>query len=124
MNTETLRPLLEDAGPFASVWLDVSQDTANGAATLETRRRDLRDRLAELGAGDNLLRAGDEALSASGPAVGRAGRALVASTRHVVATPTAEPPAGLQARVSDLPYLLPVLRRSTPLVPHVLVVVD
>ena len=124
MNTETLRPLLEDAGPFASVWLDVSQDTENGAAALEVRRRDLRDRLAALGAGDDLVQAVDEAVRAGGPAVGRAGRALVATTRHVVATQTDEPPADLQARVSDLPYVLPVLRRSTPLVPHVLVVVD
>jgi len=48
----------------------------------------------------------------------------VATTHRVVATPTAEPPADLQARVSTLPYLLPVVRRSTALVPHVLVVVD
>jgi peptide subunit release factor 1 (eRF1) len=124
MNTETLRSLVSEPGPFASVWLDVSQDSEDAAAALVLRRRELRDRLTELGASPDLVRVVDEAIVDADPVVGRGGRVLIATEHRVLSAPTADPPPTVQARFSDLPYLLPVMQRVTAGVSHVLVVVD
>ncbi|MEV0679713.1 hypothetical protein AB0I60_24620 [Actinosynnema sp. NPDC050436] len=101
-------------GPFASVYLDVGTH-------LEARWRAARDQLEGAGADPALLAALDEALISTTPP-GMTGRALVAGDgRVLVDVFLPVPPSGYVARFGELPYLLPMVDLSEPLLPHVVV---
>ncbi|WP_219150701.1 Vms1/Ankzf1 family peptidyl-tRNA hydrolase [Amycolatopsis sp. TNS106] len=125
MHTSTLRQVTVREGPFASVYFDSSHDTEDAAARLDLRWRSLRKRLADEGAEERTLGALDAAVAAAPPSEGRAGRALVAEGGDVVLDEElVEPPLREVARVAPQPYLLPLLRLTPAVVPHVVVVVD
>lgn len=120
-----LRKLVASRGPFASVYLDGSRDTEDAAKEIDLRWRSARKQLADQGAGEPTLTALDEAIQADTPVPGRAGRILVAAGDRVLAdehVPHA-PPVPV-ARVSTLPYLVPLVTAGPPRVPHVVVAVD
>jgi hypothetical protein len=117
-----LRSLLENPGPFASVYLDTT-DTNRGAdaQAREVHWRDLREELAK--EHDDAATLDAVAAALTGPeifgvegvaAFGTGGRAPLA-----VALPGAPPREA--ARWSHLPDLLPLLVQSPPRPPHLLV---
>jgi hypothetical protein len=115
MDTRTLHDLVLGDGPFASVYFD-----AGGLVDL--RWRAVRDQLEAQDASPALLDALGAAMSSSS---GTGGRALIARGDRVVFDRYLPvPPAGYTARVSALPYLLPLVDLAEPLVPHVVVRLD
>ncbi|CCH33777.1 hypothetical protein ABZ816_21720 [Actinosynnema sp. NPDC047251] len=101
-------------GPFASVYLDVSDH-------LDLRWRAVRDQLEGFGAGPGVLAVLDGAMVEATPA-GMTGRALVVGDGRVLVDRFLPvPPTGYVARFGDLPYLLPMVDLSEPLLPHVVV---
>lgn len=125
LDTRPLRDLIARSGPFASAYLDFSNDTEDAADQLELRRRAVRAGLLDQGADGSTVDAIDDAISSHEPAVGRAGLAVIGAEGSVLHTELLpEPPAAPVVRNSPLPYLLPLAEHSRPAVPHVLAVVD
>ncbi|HKV20563.1 MAG TPA: hypothetical protein VJR50_16130 [Mycobacterium sp.] len=113
MQADRFRQLLSAKGPYASVYFDDSHDTEDAAAQLDIKLRDLRRQLEEQGAdatvGDRLERA----VRGSSPPVGKSGRAIVVGSEAVVFDETLVRPAPSPVvRVSDLPYVVPVVEYS------------
>jgi hypothetical protein len=105
-----LRDLLAADGPFASVCFAGGDD-------LDSRWQAVRDQLT--GAREPTLRALDKAISTGAPA---AGRFLIAAGESVLldeSLPAA--PSHPVARVSALPYIVPLATAGLRLVPHVVV---
>jgi len=119
-----LRDLVSDPGPFATVYLDASHDTADAAHALELRWAGLRHELEGQGADEATLAALDAAIT-DDAAVGRAGRTLVAAHGEVLLDRTLPvPPATPTAGWGPLPELLPMLLDQPEPVPTVVVRVD
>ncbi|MEU5696112.1 hypothetical protein [Actinosynnema sp. NPDC020468] len=119
MRTCGLHRVAEADGPFVSVYFDVTQHAL-------LRWRAMRDQLEAHGAGEELLRPVDESVFADdAPPRGLAGRALVVCREGILVDRYLPvPPTGYTARLGALPYLLPLVELSEPLVPHVVVRVD
>ncbi len=125
MDTTRLRELATTNGPFASVYFDDTYNTETAAKELELTWRELRDRLAEQDAPDEALDALEDAVFDSEPPVGRSGRALVATADGVMLDRRlGEPPARSVIRVSQLPYLVPLVEHGERPPAHVVAVVD
>ncbi|PXY31897.1 Vms1/Ankzf1 family peptidyl-tRNA hydrolase [Prauserella muralis] len=125
MQTTRLRELVTVNGPFASVYFDDSHDTADAAKLLDLRWRELREELQRQGAPDWTLDAMETAVKDSPPPVGASGRALVATGDRVLLDERLdEPPAQPVARLSELPYLLPLVEHGEQAPPYVVAVVD
>lgn len=125
MDTGVLREVLEHKGPFASIYIDGSHDTEDATKEGALRWRAVRARLVEQEPGESTLAALDEAMDSRSPAVGRAGRFVVAAGDGVLIDEyLPAPPAVPVARVSSLPYLLPLAAAGKQCVPHVVVLVD
>ncbi|PXY34976.1 peptide chain release factor 2 [Prauserella coralliicola] len=125
MDTTRLRELVTTDGPFASVYFDDTHDTADAEKLLELRWRELRERLEGQGAERPTLDAMESAVREAAPPVGRSGRALVAvGDRVLVDQELDEPPAQPIARLSRLPYVLPLAEFGERPPAHVVAVVD
>lgn len=125
MQTTTLRKLVTTPGPFTSVYFEDSHDTADAAKQLELRWRELRDQLSAEHAPEDSLDALEAAVLDGSRPVGRGGRGLVAAGGSVVVDERLdEPPAATLARVSELPYLVPLTRYAKPGVRYVVATVD
>ncbi|MBV9793888.1 MAG: hypothetical protein JO016_08085 [Actinobacteria bacterium] len=122
MDLTFLRPLLENPGPFVSVYLDTT-DTNRGADA-QARQLHWRDQREEL-AKEHDDRATLDAVAAAltGPETfGTAGvAAFGANGRAPLTVGLPGPPRREQARWSRLPDLLPLLVQSPPRPPHLLV---
>lgn len=124
MDLAPLSAVVTADGPFATVLLDASQDTEDGARLVELRWRDLRKELEGDGADAATLEALDAAVGAAG-VPGRHGQALVAARGRVLLDEVLpEPPRQPVARWSPLPHLMPILAQRPPRIPHVVVVAD
>lgn len=125
MDTARLRELVTAEGPFASVYFDDTHDTEDAAKLLDLRWRELRERLSEQGATRSTLDALESAVHAGNPPVGPSGRALVAAGDEVlVDTELDTPPARPIARLSKLPYLVPLVELGERPPAHVVAVAD
>ena len=125
MHADRFRHLTDMAGPFVSVYFDDSHDTADAAAQLDARLRDIRKHLEDTGVDASVIAAIDSAVRAKHPPVGRSGRGVIAAgTRIVLDQHLAVPPVSTIVRVSDLPYLLPVVEHGIPHTAYLLVAVD
>ncbi|TDO17353.1 hypothetical protein EV580_0520 [Mycobacterium sp. BK086] len=116
--------LLAARGPFASVFYDDSHDTPDAEARLEVTRRDIARELAENGAPQALITSVGEAMTRR---TGKeaSGRGLIVATSGVaVDEPLFSPPVTSLARVSDIPYLIPLLDYGALHGPYVVVAVD
>jgi Bacterial archaeo-eukaryotic release factor family 2 len=110
MRSERLRWLVNADGPFASVYFDDSHDTLDAAEQLETRWRDIRRHFEDLGAGVEILRRLEEAVLRHRPAVGRRGRGVIATSDQVLINEQLiTPPPTTVMRLSDYPYIMPLL---------------
>lgn len=125
MHADRFRALLDTTGPFVSVYFDDSHDTADAAAQLDSRLRDIRKHLEEQSVEQSVIEAIDTAVRAKHPPVGRSGRCVIAAgSRIVLDEHLLRPPAGTQLRVSEDPYLVPVIEHGTPHTSYLLVAVD
>lgn len=129
MHADRFRHLIDATGPFVSVYFDDSHDTADAAAQLDARLRDIRKHLEEAVAEGRVdaavIEAIDTAVRAKHPPVGRSGRGVIAAgTRIVLDQHLAVPPVSTVIRVSDLPYILPVVEHGIPHTAYLLVAVD
>ncbi|WP_125728215.1 Vms1/Ankzf1 family peptidyl-tRNA hydrolase [Kibdelosporangium aridum] len=125
MRLKDLTDQIGQSGQFASIYFDSSHDTADAAQQIELRWRAVVDQLEGAGLAQQTLTALDNAVTESPPSRGRAGRALVAAGSTVlIDEQLPEPPPGRIARVSPLPYLLPLIEHDAQQVPHVIAVVD
>jgi peptide chain release factor subunit 1 len=125
MDTQRLRPLLTAPGPFTSVYFEDSHDTEDADAQLELRWRGLREQLEKLGVGETVTADIERAVMDLRPPVGRSGRALIAGADGVVLNehllrPTATP----IVRVSELPYVVPIVEHGFEDLNYVLAAVD
>ncbi len=110
MQTQQLTWLVKARGPFASVYFDDSHDTADAAERLDATWRDLRKSLEAQGAGDAVIGRLEEAVLDHRPSVGRRGRAVIATGEQVLVNEhLAVPPQAMVVRVSDYPYIVPLI---------------
>jgi hypothetical protein len=117
MDSERFRALVTAPGPFVSVYLDDSRNTSDAEAHLVAIWRGLRTQLEEAGADDDMIATVLQAVMEGKPAVGRQGRAII-GTRHevLINEHLSSPPLKTIARLSEYPYLIPLveLERRCP----------
>ncbi len=110
MQSDRLRWLEKAEGPFASVYFDDSHDTLDAVEQLETKWSDIRKQLVDLGAGVEILGMLEEAVLHYRPAVGRRGRAVIATGDQVLVNEhLISPPPAMVIRLSDYPYVVPLI---------------
>lgn len=129
MHADRFRHLIDATGPFVSVYFDDTHATADASAQLDARLRDIRKHLEDAAAEGRIdpavIEAIDTAVRAKHPPVGRSGRGVIAAgTRIVLDQHLAVPPVSTIIRVSDLPYILPVVEHGIPHTAYLLVAVD
>jgi peptide chain release factor subunit 1 len=125
MVSELLRPLLTTRGPFASVYFEGSHDTQDAAAHLDVRWRGLREQLVEQGAARSVTADIERAVMDLRPPIGRSVRALIAGADGVVVNKhLLRPPAATVVRVSELPYIVPIVEHDFKYPNYLLVTVD
>lgn len=124
MQSEHFRTLLTSTGPFASVYFDDSYNTEDAAAQLELKWRTLREQLEQQGADPAVTESVEQAVVATKPPVGRSGRAVVASPDGVLVNEHLIRPTGPTVRVSDLPYLVPLVEHGFDRPTYAVVIVD
>ena len=136
MNLSFLRELYQRPGPWASVYLDATHNTADGDQAVGLRWRGLREQLAAQGADEETLAAMDLAVN-SGQAVdavpsvgppagsGRVGLAVFATHGRVaLAQPLPRPPVRESATWSRRPQTGPLVAGAAEQVRWVRAVVD
>jgi hypothetical protein len=110
MRSERLRWLVKTQGLFASVYFDDSHDTADAVEQLEAKWREVRKHLEALGAGVEVIGKLEEAVLHRRPAVGRRGRAVIATSEQVLVNEQLiSPPPATVTRLSDYPYIVPLI---------------
>lgn len=110
MRSERLRWLVAAEGPFASVYFDDSHDTLDAVERREATWRDVRKHLESRDAKQELIDSLEEAVRDSRPAVGQRGRALIATGEQVLVNEhLIGPPPATVIRLSDYPYVVPLI---------------
>lgn len=110
MQSDRLRWLVKAKGPFASIYFDDSHDTLDAAEQLEAKWNGIRQHLHEMGAPGEIVGMLEDAVLHHRPAVGRRGRAVVATAEHVLINEhLTNPPPATVIRVSEYPYLVPLI---------------
>ncbi|OOK75620.1 hypothetical protein BZL30_3744 [Mycobacterium kansasii] len=125
MRSDRFRQLLDTPGPFASIYFEDSHDTHDAADQLELKWRGLRERLEQQGVADSVTADIEQAVLELRPPIGRSGRAVIAGATGVVVNehllrPTTTP----VVRVSELPYIVPIVEHGFDPPNYVLVEVD
>lgn len=125
MQSDRFRPLLAAPGPFASVYFADTDDTDDSAAQARRSWPTLSEQLTQQGADRSVIAEVERAVTELRPPICRGGRAVVASATGVVLNEyllrsTAEP----VVRVSELPYIVPILEHGFEHSSYLLVVVD
>lgn len=124
MHAERFRPLLSARGPFASIYFDDSHDDQRAEARLELEWRGLRERLQAQGA-DEIAATIEPVVLGARPPAGRSGRGVIATSDGVLLDEhLMRPPAVTVARVSDVPYIVPVVEHGIEQHTYLLVAVD
>ena len=125
MRSNRLRWLVRAEGPFASVYFDDSHDAADAAEELEVKWRDIQKLLEERGASAELVGTLEEAVLNHRPAVGRRGRAVIATSDQVLINEhLISPPPATVVRLSDYPYIVPLIELEMQQPTYVVAVVD
>ncbi|WP_082971352.1 hypothetical protein [Mycobacterium sp. 852002-51971_SCH5477799-a] len=125
MDSQRFRKLLDASGPFASVYFDDSHDTHDAEAQLELKWRAVKEELERSGAEAAVIGQIEDAVLNLRPPIGRSGRAVIAGAGGVLINEHLARPAATDiVRVSELPYLVPILELSFDHPDYVLVVAD
>ncbi|ORB75880.1 baeRF2 domain-containing protein [Mycobacterium scrofulaceum] len=110
MQTDRLRWLVKAKGPFASVYFDDSHDTLDAAEQLDAKWHGIRQQLHDMGAGADIVDMVEQAVLHHRPTVGRRGRAVIATAEQVLINEKLlSPPPATVIRLSDYPYLVPLI---------------
>lgn len=125
MDSGRFRQLLNESGPFASVYFDDLTEDCDANAALDLQWHALRDELKLQGADESVAAGIEYAVKDLRSPVGRGGRAVVASATGVLLNecllrPVFEP----VVRVSELPYIIPILEHGVGHSNYLLVVAD
>lgn len=125
MGSGRFRQLLDAPGPFASVYFADSEDTDGAGAQLDLNWRAVRAQLEQQGAGESITAEIEYAFMNLRSPIGRGGRAVIAGAAGVIINeillrPVAQP----VVRVSQLPYIVPILEYGFEHTQYLLVVVD
>jgi peptide chain release factor subunit 1 len=125
MESDRFRLLLDTPGPFASVYFADAEDIDAVGAQVDLDWRALRERLDQQGADEAVTAEIEHAIMDLRPPIVRGGRALIAGATGVLLNehllrPTAEP----VVRVSELPYIVPILQYGFEHSNYLLVMVD
>ncbi|SPM32256.1 Peptide chain release factor 1 (eRF1) [Mycobacterium rhizamassiliense] len=125
MRSERLRWLVGAEGPFASVYFDDSHDTADAAEELVVRWRDIQKYLETRGASAELVGTLEEAVLNHRTSVGRRGRAVIVTSDQVLVNEhLISPPPATVVRLSDYPYIVPLIEFEMRRPTYVFAVVD
>ena len=125
MNAERFRQLLTARGPFASVYFEDSHNTEDAGTQLGIMWRGLREQLLEQGADEAVTTDIESAVKDLRAPIGRSGRAVVVGADGVVLNEhLLRPPAATIVRVSELPYIVPIVEHGFEYPHYVLVAVD
>jgi hypothetical protein len=117
MKARFLRPLYEQTGGWASLYLDADRSSKEAADAVALRWRAAREQLAAEGADPATLTAMDAVVG--DPDGAAPGRAVFARGAHVaLSTPLPSAPAEHVARAAPLPHVLPLLAALSGQVPH------
>jgi hypothetical protein len=112
-------------GPFVSVYLDDSRDSAEAEGQIAARWGDIRRQLAGEGADEDIVAVVEAAVLHGEPGIGRQGRGIVATRDGVLINEhLRHPPESTVVRLSDYPYLLPLTRLATRRPAYVFAAVD
>ncbi|SOJ57945.1 hypothetical protein MSIMFB_05426 [Mycobacterium simulans] len=125
MDSERFRDLLETPGPFASVYFEDSHNTHDASDQLDLKWRALREQLECHGAARSTTTDIEHAVMELRPPIGRSGRAVVAGATGVVVNEhLLRPTATTVVRVSELPYIVPIVENAFDPPNYILVEVD
>lgn len=124
VDAEYFRHLLNGRTPFASVCFEDSHDTADAGTQLDLKWRDLHGQLVRHGADEPVIAEFEAALRDSPCPIGRSGRALIADADGVRVDEYLLRPTPTVVRVSELPYLLPIVEHGFAYPNYVLAEVD
>jgi peptide chain release factor subunit 1 len=125
MDSARFRQLVAAQGPFASVYFDDSHDTEDAATQLGIRWRDLRAELEKQGLGGTVVEGLERAILDAPPPVGPSGRALIAGSEGILLDEHLIRPApATVVRVSDLPYIVPMVEHGDEHPVYAVVTVD
>ncbi|OBK17151.1 baeRF2 domain-containing protein [Mycobacterium asiaticum] len=125
MDSERFHKLLNVPGPFASVYFDDSHDSHDAEAQLELKWRAVREELEQQGADKATTSEIERAVMDLRPPIGRSARAVVAGPTGVLVNEhLVRPTATTVVRVSELPYLVPILELGLEQPNYVLAIVD
>jgi len=129
MQSNRFHRLAQATGPFASVYFEDSHDTGDATAQLDARLRDIRKHLEEQSVDSAAIEAIEQAVRASHPPVGHSGRAVIAGLNGKAAEILLDehllkPPTSTLVRVSELPYLIPVVEHGMLHTSYLVVAVD
>jgi Bacterial archaeo-eukaryotic release factor family 2 len=120
-----LKPLFDQPGPWACVYLDATRAGENADHEVELRWRALRTRLAAQGADESTLNAVAEAVENHPSEAGRYGLAVFARQGAVAMIETLPaPPPSDEAWWSPLPHAMPLVAQRGEDVPYVRVLAD
>lgn len=117
--------LLAAKGPFASVYFDDSHDSHDAVARLAVTVRDIARELKDLGADAALVSLLEWAILNARPPVGRSGHGLIATADGVVIDEhlIIAPPSPI-VRVSELPYVVPLVEFGSVSTTFIVAAVD
>jgi hypothetical protein len=125
VNAERFRQLLTAKGPFASVYFEDSHNTEDAGTQLDIKWRGLREQLLEQGADEAVTTDIESAVKDLRAPIGRSGRAVVAGADGVVLNEhLLRPAATTVVRVSELPFIVPIVEHGFGYPHYVLVAVD
>jgi len=125
MESGRFRQLLDTPGPFASVYFTDSEDADGAGAQLDLDWRALRAQLEQQGADASITAEIEYAFMNLRSPIGRGGRLVVAGPTGVVLNEILLRPAAVPVvRVSQLPYIVPMLEYGFEHSHYLLVVVD
>ncbi|WP_019971536.1 Vms1/Ankzf1 family peptidyl-tRNA hydrolase [Mycobacterium sp. 141] len=123
MNTEVFRRLVDVSGPFVSVYLDDSRSDATNRADVEWHA--IRSKLERMQADPAAVERLEKAVLNSRPPVGRQGRAVVVTPERILINEhLPRVPIAPVVRVSDYPYLLPLMQFGDEQRPYVFAAID
>ena len=125
VQSDRFRQLLDTPGPFASVYFSDSDDADDMDAQLNLKWWAVREQLERQGADQSATAEIEYAVMDLRPPVGRGGRAVVAGATGVVLNEhLLRPAAQTVVRVSELPYIVPILEHGFAHSHYLLVLVD
>lgn len=124
MQPARFRPLVDAEGPFASVYVDDTHNTADAEKQFELRWRTIADDLGRQGADTSLIESVRAGLRETPPAVGLGGLAVIATRGVRFVERLVRPPEWPKVRVSDQPYLVPAIAHGVDDPPYLLAIVD